>query len=199
MSFRNKVKEKYKRVKNEFSSFLKVKAKAYELKLRVVQDRTLRPVQRCIQTPWLQLSKLPKDISNVDKPFDGLVELNSPTQEVQADVNIGGRAFDSDMATLTVPGPSELPVVEVSLATPVSGHVDPVDTNVPEIQKPGDISPVVPEAPSAKWKGLKEFARVLEPVSNLFGPIKETVDLSTECVDKYEVSLFISILSKCGK
>ncbi|EUC57193.1 vegetative incompatibility protein HET-E-1, putative, partial [Rhizoctonia solani AG-3 Rhs1AP] len=188
MSFRNKVKEKYKRVKNEFSSFLKVKAKAYELKLRVVQDRTLRPVQRCIQTPWLQLSKLPKDISNVDKPFDGLVELNSPTQEVQADVNIGGRAFDSDMATLTVPGPSELPVVEVSLATPVSGHVDPVDTNVPEIQKPGDISPVVPEAPSAKWKGLKEFARVLEPVSNLFGPIKETVDLSTECVDKYEMT-----------
>ncbi|KAL5634823.1 hypothetical protein ACGC1H_002752 [Rhizoctonia solani] len=47
---------------------------------------------------------------------------------------------------------------------------------------------MVPDAPSAKWKGLMEFARVLEPVSNLFGPIKETVDLFTECVDKCEMT-----------
>ncbi|CAE6522543.1 unnamed protein product [Rhizoctonia solani] len=47
---------------------------------------------------------------------------------------------------------------------------------------------MVSDTPSAKWKGLEQFTRVLEPVSNLFGPIKETVDLFMECVDKYEMT-----------
>ncbi|KEP46264.1 putative vegetative incompatibility protein HET-E-1 [Rhizoctonia solani 123E] len=47
---------------------------------------------------------------------------------------------------------------------------------------------MVSDTPSAKWKGLKQFTRVLEPISNLFGPIKETVDLFMECVDKYEMT-----------
>ncbi|CAE6381741.1 unnamed protein product [Rhizoctonia solani] len=201
MSFRNKVKEKYKRVKDEVSSFRKVKAEGGTRPntptSTAPHSDSLAAVEQASDaagtSPDVEIATdrsdepQPKDISNVDKPFDGLVELNSPTQEVQADVNIGGRAFDSDMATLTVPRPSELPAVEVRLGTPVSGHIDPDDTQVTESQKPQNISPVVPDALSAKWKGLKQFTRVLGPVSNLFGPIKETVDLFTECVDKCEM------------
>ncbi|CAE6436893.1 unnamed protein product [Rhizoctonia solani] len=197
MSFRKKIKHTYKQVKDEFSSFLKVKD---EVGTRpntptgtAPDPNSLATVEQVSDAAGTSQAEIatdrsdkpqPKDIRNVDKSFDGSVELTSPTQEVRA----GVRAFNSDMATLTVPGPSELPAVEVSLATPVSGHVDPVDTNVPEGQKPEDTFPVVPDAPSAKWKGLKQFTRVLEPVSNLFGPIKETVDLFTECVDKYEMT-----------
>ncbi|EUC62977.1 NACHT domain protein, partial [Rhizoctonia solani AG-3 Rhs1AP] len=180
MPFRKKIKETIKQAKDEVSSFLKVKdeqasdAAGTSLHVKIAMDRSDEPH--------------PHDISNVDKSFGGLVQLTSQNHEVRAGVNINGGAFDSETATLTVPGPSELPAVEVSLATPVSGHVDPDDTNVPENQTLEIISPVVPEAPSAKWKGLKQFTRVLEPVSNLFGPVKETVDLFTECVDKYEMT-----------
>ncbi|EUC54661.1 WD40 domain protein, putative, partial [Rhizoctonia solani AG-3 Rhs1AP] len=132
----------------------------------------------------------PKNISHVDNGFTQSAGSTSATAAYRAEgvVDIGSRAFTSDIATLTVPGPFELPVIQVSLATTVPDHVDPDDTSITESQKLEHTPLKVPDAPSTKWKGLKQFARVLEPVSNLFGPIKETVDLFTECVDKCEMT-----------
>ncbi|KEP45179.1 hypothetical protein V565_307020, partial [Rhizoctonia solani 123E] len=129
------------------------------------------------------------DITKVDNGFDQSAGSNRATAaDRAAGTAIGSRVFNSDTATSTVPGPSELPTSEVGLTTTVPDQVDPDNTGITESQKPEHTPLIVPDAPSAKWKGLKQFARVLEPVSNLFGPIKETMDLFTECVDKCEAT-----------
>ncbi|CAE6450329.1 unnamed protein product [Rhizoctonia solani] len=46
----------------------------------------------------------------------------------------------------------------------------------------------VPGRKSTEWKGLKELARALGPVTGLFGPIKEMVDVFVGCVDRYEMT-----------
>ncbi|CUA70044.1 Notchless protein homolog 1 [Xenopus laevis] [Rhizoctonia solani] len=47
---------------------------------------------------------------------------------------------------------------------------------------------VILDARSAKWKGLKELARVLGPATGLFGPVKDMVDVFVESVDTYKMT-----------
>ncbi|KDN48800.1 hypothetical protein RSAG8_02787, partial [Rhizoctonia solani AG-8 WAC10335] len=55
-------------------------------------------------------------------------------------------------------------------------------------EPPSQTPEVVADAPWTNWKELKEFARVLAPVTNLFGPIREMAELFVECVDKCEMA-----------
>ncbi|CAE6471753.1 unnamed protein product [Rhizoctonia solani] len=66
----------------------------------------------------------------------------------------------------------------------------PVDSGArtAKLQTTEQPPPVVADTPSIKWKGVKEFARVLEPLTNLFGPVKEMTNLLVECVEKYELA-----------
>ncbi|EUC54606.1 NACHT domain protein, partial [Rhizoctonia solani AG-3 Rhs1AP] len=130
----------------------------------------------------------PKDMAIVDNDFRGSAALTRTIQDDRAGVDIGSREFNSDIATPIVPGLSELPALAVGLTNMASSNIDADVSGVTESQKFATISPMVPDAPSANWKGLKQFARVLEPVSNLFGPIKEAMDLFTECADKCEMT-----------
>ncbi|KAG8739211.1 hypothetical protein FRC11_000831, partial [Ceratobasidium sp. 423] len=52
----------------------------------------------------------------------------------------------------------------------------------------GHTPEAVLDVRSTKWKGLQEFARVLGPVTNIFGPVKEMVDMFIGCIDMYEMA-----------
>ncbi|CAE6467112.1 unnamed protein product [Rhizoctonia solani] len=78
-------------------------------------------------------------------------------------------------------------------AKPTTLDITPEQTKKNEAQfveklPPGHPPGAVPDVTSTKWKGLHEFARVLGPVTNIFGPVKEMVDMFVGCVDMYEMA-----------
>ncbi|CAE6414593.1 unnamed protein product, partial [Rhizoctonia solani] len=203
MPLRKKVKETLKQVKDELSSLLKVKGEGGTRPKTPAPDPDSLAVVEQASDPGTDLPKTsphdkiatdpsdepqPKDMAIVDNDFRGSAALTRTIQDDRAGVDIGSREFNSDIATPIVPGLSELPALAVGLTNMASSNIDADVSGVTESQKFATISPMVPDAPSANWKGLKQFARVLEPVSNLFGPIKEAMDLFTECADKCEMT-----------
>ncbi|CAE6429634.1 unnamed protein product [Rhizoctonia solani] len=54
---------------------------------------------------------------------------------------------------------------------------------------PAQSPQVVPEETSIGWKGLKEFARIMRPATDVLGPIKDMAELLVQCVDMYEMAV----------
>ncbi|CAE6410726.1 unnamed protein product [Rhizoctonia solani] len=90
------------------------------------------------------------------------------------------------------PGPSTSWTPTPAQAEPVVGYTVPDHTkrNNDPIGEPtpSRAPPMVTDPTPTAWKSLKELARVLGPVTGLFGPMKEMVEVFVGCVDTYKVA-----------
>ncbi|CAE6504664.1 unnamed protein product [Rhizoctonia solani] len=139
--------------------------------------------------PNRYLQPCPNNTFDTDKSVKGSTRIAEPVQNDRVDaVDVGGQALGSNIAA----------PVDFGARTPKPGMreigSDVVPSRVeqdgctPRLQTTEQPPPVIADTPSIKWKGVKEFARVLEPLTNLFGPIKEMANLLVECVEKYELA-----------
>ncbi|EUC57185.1 vegetative incompatibility protein HET-E-1, putative, partial [Rhizoctonia solani AG-3 Rhs1AP] len=205
MPFRKRIKERIKQVADDLSSLLQPEDaeggttrpntpanKAPHSDSLVVGEQTGDQVTSLPKTtPYgkiaaSQLNKpQSKDISYVDEGFKESVRLTNPIQEDRVSVmDVGDR---SSIAAPVNSGTFKLTDIRQVDSDLVSGDVDPDKADAAERQKLGYTPQIVSDVSSTKWKGLKGFTRVLEPVTNAFGPIKDMAELFVECVDKCEM------------
>ncbi|CUA73343.1 Cilia-and flagella-associated protein 52 [Chlamydomonas reinhardtii] [Rhizoctonia solani] len=168
MPFRKKIKQTFKQAKDDLISIFGSRDED--------STRPITPTGTALQ-------------STPGNGFEESTIIASPSQEEgEAVIDIRGPNASSNIAMPTNPTTSK-PETEQGDSDLVCDHTGPDGINTTEGQTLEQAPPMVLEAPSIKWKGLKEFAQVLDPVTNVFGPIKNTVDLFIECVDKCELKM----------
>ncbi|KAG8748801.1 hypothetical protein FRC11_011869, partial [Ceratobasidium sp. 423] len=211
MSFRERVKQKFKQTKADIKAFFKRKDKdtskpstppstASRTNSPAVIGPVGSPSPGVSRTPTAQVSANPPAIpppenaAHTDYHFEQLPQPTGPIKEDRPGAtkisNIlasGGQARDMSAVTPKNHGPSGLDDTEPTAADAVPRHTKRNEDSVEE-PTPSQAPPMVTDTTSTAWKGLKELARVLGPVTGLFGPIKEVVEVFVGCVDTYQVA-----------
>ncbi|CAE6461520.1 unnamed protein product [Rhizoctonia solani] len=210
MSVRKRIKESYEQAKEEVKSLFKAQgdtrpnipsgAPSYTGSLRADAQNNSPGApgfERTspTQVSTSQLGTQPRNVApNIGNPVEQPLKSNYLVKETHSDA-AGPRDANRQMSgggvvALTensLPRPQDLGLSDKGVA-PATNQVEESVYHTTEDKKPVQVARAVPDTPSIRWKALKQFAGVLEPATNIFGPIKDVVRLFLECVDNCEMA-----------